>query len=63
MATAITKGTVVSFGNTPQAGDDVFSGVINEDTSGTVILDVMLNDLGGNAKSLYSLDNGISLQS
>ena len=63
MATAITKGTVVSFGNTPQAGNDLFGGVVNEDSTGTVMLDVMSNDLGGNAKSLYSLDNGTSADS
>ena len=59
-------GTTVSFNNTPQAKDDVYtftedqllaSGLYNVATS-TIILDVMSNDLGGNAKSLYSVDDG-----
>ncbi|MDP2008537.1 MAG: Ig-like domain-containing protein [Phenylobacterium sp.] len=41
-----------STNNTPQAKDDLFTGTEN----GTVILDVMANDLGGKAKQLYSLD-------
>ena len=59
-------GTTTSFTNTPQAKDDVYtftedqllaSGLYNVETS-TIILDVMSNDLGGNAKSLYSVDDG-----
>ena len=33
---------------------------LTEDSTNIVYLDVMANDLGGNAKTLYSLDNGIS---
>src|SRR5262249_46065521 len=54
----------VSFTRTPQAGDDTYcwtedqligSGLLN----GTVVtLNVMSNDLGGNAKSLWSIDDG-----
>ena len=49
----------VSIANTPQAQDDSYS--YTEDyfnTHGSVRLDVMSNDLGGKAKSLYSLDDG-----
>ncbi len=50
-----------SFDNTPQAEDDLFTvamlGGLSED-GGTVTLDVMANDLGGKAKTLYSLDDG-----
>lgn len=50
-------GTTVSFNNTPQAGDDVFA--VGEDlATGTLTFDVMANDKGGNAKSLWSVDNG-----
>ncbi|RVA17652.1 adhesin, partial [Mesorhizobium sp. M7D.F.Ca.US.004.03.1.1] len=58
-------GTTASFSNTPQANDDVFN--LTEDTavlaSGSqtiIVLDVMANDQGGNAKSLFSVDDGIS---
>lgn len=64
---AVTKksinGVSVSFGNTPQAKDDIFTATtagINEDSNSIVYLDVMANDLGGNAKLLYSLDDTIS---
>ncbi|MBI3548229.1 MAG: adhesin, partial [Elusimicrobia bacterium] len=60
MPSTPTSGTIVSFGNTPQAGDDLFATQVNENTTATVILDVMSNDLGGNAKSLYSLDDATS---
>ncbi|WP_395016013.1 beta strand repeat-containing protein [Dongia sp.] len=53
-------GNTVSFGNTPQAGDDFFSASktgLTENTLGIVTLDVMGNDLGGNAKTLWSLDD------
>ena len=52
-----------SFSHTPQARDDVFASTatgITETSTGSFILDVMDNDAGGNAKSLHSLDNGIS---
>src|SRR5438067_2905173 len=62
MATTTTPGIVVSFGNTPQAGDDLFTNTgLTEDSSVVVFLDVMANDLGGAAKTLYSLDDGSSL--
>lgn len=62
---ATTKGTAVSFNNTPQAKDDFFSTALTgltEDNlaSQVLLLDVMPNDAGGNAKSLYSLDDGIN---
>src|SRR5688572_15375628 len=47
----------VSIFNTPQASDDTFQGV-TEDSNGTFIFDVMSDDLGGKAKTLYSLDDG-----
>ncbi len=60
MVTVITNGTVTSFSNTPQAGDDYFVfSQLTEDSTGLFILDVMGNDLGGKAKSLYSLDDGV----
>ncbi len=47
---------------TPQAKDDTFTVAmlagLSED-GGTVILDAMANDLGGKAKTLYSLDDGL----
>jgi len=54
-------GTVstVSFSNTPQAKDDLFAPLeLTEDSLKVFVLDVMANDLGGNAKSLYSVDDG-----
>jgi len=59
MPTNTNGGTTTSFSNTPQAGDDVFTG-LNEDFGGIVFLNVMGNDLGGNAKILWSLDDGTS---
>ncbi|MEO6625363.1 MAG: VCBS domain-containing protein, partial [Burkholderiaceae bacterium] len=52
-----------SFSNTPQAGNDYFTSSqtgLTEDSIGSVVLNVMGNDLGGNAKILWSLDNAIS---
>jgi VCBS repeat-containing protein len=56
----------VSFNNTPQAGDDLFlsggltgTGITEDTLSKIVCLNVMANDLGGNAKKLYSIDDGI----
>jgi protocadherin Fat 4 len=57
----------VSFFKTPQANDDWY--YWNEETlqadtkvynatTGCLTLDVMANDLGGNAKTLYSIDDG-----
>ncbi|MCJ9728895.1 VCBS domain-containing protein, partial [Bradyrhizobium sp. PRIMUS42] len=59
MATQTTGGgSTVSFGNTPQANTDSFS--FTEDASNILILNVLANDLGGAAKTLFSLDNGTS---
>ena len=55
MATSTSGGTITSFTNTPQAGDDLFLSTktgLTEDSVNTVYLDVMCNDLGGNAKTL-----------
>ena len=63
MPTNTNGGTTVSFTNTPQAKDDNFtSGLtgLTEDSAVVVYLDVMANDLGGNAKSLWSVDNGVN---
>ncbi|MDE2411612.1 MAG: VCBS domain-containing protein [Sphingomonadales bacterium] len=68
MGTQLTQsgGTTTSFGNTPQAKDDWFrlsEDGLNTATSSysaltrTLTLDVMANDLGGNAKSLFSIDD------
>src|SRR3954470_3096120 len=59
MPTNTNGGTTTSFSNTPQAGDDVFTG-LNEDFIGIVLLNVMGNDAGGNAKILWSVDDGTS---
>jgi VCBS repeat-containing protein len=52
-------GTATSFSNTPQAKDDEFYG-FSADFSGILTLDVMGNDLGGKAKTLWSIDDGVS---
>jgi len=54
----------ISFTNTPQAGDDTFSyseSLLKQQLAGgtTLTMDVMANDLGGKAKSLWSLDDGV----
>ncbi len=54
MTTITNQGIITSFTNTAQALNDVFTG-FTEDSS-TVILNVMANDKGGNAKTLWSLD-------
>ncbi|PBJ01930.1 S-layer family protein [Pseudomonas sp. ACN5] len=56
--TTTSGGTVTSFSNTPQAKDDVFT--TTENLLGVMYWDVMSNDLGGNAKTLWSLDNAES---
>ena len=51
-----------SFNNTPQAVDDYYTAAqtgLLEDSMQTIYLAVMANDLGGKAKTLYSLDDGI----
>src|SRR6185503_15808357 len=68
MATQTTGGgSTTSFTNTPQAKDDTYNyledllrndaNLYNIATS-TVTLDVMSNDLGGNAKALFSVEDG-----
>ncbi|MFP3501102.1 beta strand repeat-containing protein, partial [Burkholderia sp. SIMBA_062] len=60
MATT-SSGTAVSISNTPQATNDVFTSAqtgLTDNTLTTVYLNVMANDLGGAAKTLYSLDSG-----
>uniref|UniRef100_UPI001FC8A98B Ig-like domain-containing protein n=1 Tax=Burkholderia ambifaria TaxID=152480 RepID=UPI001FC8A98B len=60
MATT-SSGTAVSISNTPQATDDVFTSAqtgLTDNSLTTVYLNVMANDLGGAAKTLYSLDSG-----
>ena len=55
-------GTEQSFRNTPQAKDDLFgtgSGRIDYQDS-VYFLDVMDNDLAGNAKWLWSVDDGVN---
>jgi len=52
-------GTTTSFSNTPQAQSDTFGySWLTEDWSGVYCFDVMANDLGGNAKTLWSVDDG-----
>src|SRR5258705_10474370 len=68
MATQTTGGgSTTSFTNTPQAKDDVYKylenllvsdSTIYNATTNTVTLDVMSNDLGGNAKTLFSVEDG-----
>lgn len=56
---ASSNGTNNSFSNTPQGKDDAFvNSALTEDTSGVFVFDVMANDAGGKAKSLYSVDSG-----
>src|SRR5690242_7130955 len=53
--------STTSLSNTPQAKDDLFTFDMTGLTAtnlADVTLNVMANDLGGNAKSLYSLDDG-----
>ncbi len=60
-ATPITNpGIMNSFGNTPQAKDDLFANTNITEDSDTFILDVMADDGAGGGKSLWSLDNGAS---
>src|SRR3954451_6524909 len=57
-----TTSTSTSFTKTPQAGDDSYT--YTEDQAAALAIgnilsfDVMSNDLGGNAKTLYSIDDG-----
>src|SRR3954462_15060959 len=68
MATQTTGGgSTTSFTNTPQAKDDTYSyleDLLRADTTlynvatNTITLDVMANDLGGNATTLFSVEDG-----
>ena len=64
MATQTTGGgSTTSFTNTPQAEGDLFTSAqtgLTEDSSNVVYLNVMANDLGGNAKILWSVDNDVN---
>lgn len=56
-------GTETSFQNTPQAKDDTISNVdfgALDYNSLVFSLDILANDLGGNSKSLWSVDDGIN---
>ncbi len=54
--TITTPGIITSFAKTPQAGDDTFYATEDYLTAGGVLsMDVMSNDLGGNAKKLWSI--------
>ena len=56
---ATSNGTKTSFVNTPQAQDDAITGIdLTEDSTGIFLFNVMANDAGGKAKSLYSIDAG-----
>ena len=50
----------ISFSNTPQAKDDAYLKTEDNYLGQICIFDVMANELGGNAKSLYSIDNGLN---
>lgn len=51
--------STVSYVKTPQAGNDYYEYLEDLLAAGQVVtLDVMSNDLGGNAKKLYSIDDG-----
>ena len=54
----IATGLKVSISNTPQAKDDVYGSL--EDFS--KLLDVLCNDLGGTAKTLYSLSRDLTIE-
>ena len=59
MADTTSIGISTSFLNTPQATDDTFGGLTEDTYLQVTYLDVMGNDLGGKAKTLYSLDDGL----
>src|SRR5688572_27942838 len=68
MATQTTGGgSTTSFTNTPQAKDDTYNyledllradSTLYDSSTNTLLLDVMSNDLGGGAKTLFSVENG-----
>lgn len=64
-------GTTTSFNNTPQASIDNYSYIedllladarLYDRATDTLMLDVMANDLGGKAKVLFSIDDGLGNQ-
>src|SRR5215208_4315847 len=66
-STTDSGGSTSSFSNTPQAKDDYYNyledllrndSTIYNVATNTVTLDVMGNDLGGNAKTLFSVEDG-----
>ena len=62
MATQTTGGgSTTSFTKAPQAGTDSFC-YDEEELAGysSLLVDVMANDLGGNSKILWSVDDGIN---
>src|SRR5690349_14714359 len=64
-STTTSNGISTSFNNTPQATDDFYSSAqtgLTEDSYLCQIyyFNVMSNDLGGNAKTIFSIDNGTS---
>ena len=56
--TTTSSGIKISISNTPQANSDSYNFV--EDQQTVYYLDVMTNDLGGAAKTLYSVDDGFN---
>src|SRR5438270_8397592 len=50
-------GTTTSFSNTPQAVDDHYTAIEDGGLAGVYKFDVMSNDLGGSAKTLWSIDD------
>ncbi len=56
---------LTSFSNTPQAKADTwaYSEASIDTLNGVLTLDVMYNDLGGSAKTLYSVDDGVVVNS
>jgi hypothetical protein len=68
MATQTTGGgSTTSFTNTPQAVDDSYTywedllktdSTLYDSATNTILLDVMANDKGGSAKTLFSVDDG-----
>lgn len=53
----------ISFLNTPQAVDDYYTSEqtgLTEDSADVFIFNVMANDTGGNAKILWSVDDGVN---
>jgi len=66
--TTIKNGKIVSLSNTPQAANDTFNftedqllSLASYNAAGSILtLDVTANDNGGNAKTLYSIDDGVN---